>query len=136
MSERTVEGACMCGAVRVLVRGEPFGAPYCHCKDCRKATGAPVSLLVGYEEEQVQIEGTALQFYESSPGVHRSFCGRCGTSISYQDGRLPGEIYIHVGVLDDPASFEPTVHSWHSQRLDYMSIVDDLPRHRESSRPR
>lgn len=130
------EGGCMCGAVRIRALGEPFGAPYCHCQDCRRSTGAPVSLLVGYEEEQVQVERGVPNVYESSPGVRRSFCGDCGTSISYEDDRLPGEVYIHVGIFDDPAAFGPTVHSWYSQRLESMNISDDLPRHRESSRPR
>lgn len=131
-----MKGGCMCGAVRVRVRGEPLGAPYCHCRDCRRSTGAPVSLLVGYEDGQVEVQSGNPRVYESSPGVRRSFCGDCGTSISYKDDRLPGEIYIHVGVFDDPASFEPTVHSWHSQRLEVLDIRDDLPRHRQSSRPR
>lgn len=136
MGEQMHEGGCLCRAVRIRARAEPFGAPYCHCRDCRRSTGAPVSLLVGYVDEQVEVESGVPKVYESSPGVRRAFCGDCGTSISYKDDRLPGEVYIHVGVFDNPASFEPTVHSWHSQRLEYVNILDDLPRHRESSHPR
>lgn len=136
MGDQVHEGGCLCGTVRIRAWGEPFGAPYCHCRDCRKSTSAPVSLLVGYAERQVESVSGDPKVYESSPGVRRAFCGDCGTSITYKDDRLPGEVYIHVGVFDDPASFEPTIHSWYSQRLEYLNILDDLPRPRESSRSR
>ena len=34
-AEKTYEGQCYCGAVKVSVTGEPAGAGYCHCKSCR-----------------------------------------------------------------------------------------------------
>jgi hypothetical protein len=126
----------MCGAVRIRASGSPLGVPYCHCGDCRKSTGAPVALFAGYAAGQVEVERGAPQVYESSPGVRRSFCGGCGTSLFYEDERLPGEIYVHVGVFDDPARFEPTAHSWYARRLGWMEMADDLPRHARSSRPR
>lgn len=74
--------------------------------------------------------------YESAPGVRRSFCGDCGTPMFYEDERLPGEVYVAIGVFDDPASFEPREHSWISRKLPWLDVRDDLPRHDESSRPR
>jgi hypothetical protein len=38
--------------------------------------------------------------YESSLGIRRSFCGDCGTPLSYEAERLPSEVYDMVGVLD------------------------------------
>jgi hypothetical protein len=74
--------------------------------------------------------------YTSSPGVRRSFCESCGTSLSYEDEKLPGEIYLSVGIFDEPESFEPQDHSWFSSRLRWLNIEDDTPRYEESSRPR
>ena len=109
---------------------------YCHCRDCRKANGAPVSLFVGYLKEQTETERGTLRSYESSPGVRRSFCGDCGSPLSYEDERLPGEIHIPVGVFDDPEVFEPRAHSWASQQLSWFELGDDLHRHARSSSPR
>lgn len=136
MGVRTAEGGCLCGTVRIVARGEPTTVVYCHCRDCRRANGAPVSLFVGYLAEQVDTERGEPRSYESSPGVRRSFCGDCGSPLSYKDERLPGEIHIPVGVFDDPETFEPMEHSWASQRLSWFELGDDLHRHAGSSRPR
>lgn len=136
MTGRVAEGGCLCGAVRIRAEGGPLGVPYCHCDDCRRWSGAPVSVFVGYREEQVGLARGAARSYESSPGVTRSFCGECGTSLFYEDERLVGEIYLVIGVFDEPERFRPDVHSWASQRLSWLGIEDSLPRNEKSSRPR
>jgi hypothetical protein len=92
------------------------GVIYCHCRDCRKPSGPPVSLFAGYRAEQVETERGTPKAYESSPGVRRSFCGDCGTPLSYEDERLPGKVYLMVGALDDPEPFEPEAHYWISHK--------------------
>jgi hypothetical protein len=109
---------------------------YCHCCDCRRSSGAPVSLFAGYQSEQIEWLQGKPKVYESSPGIRRSFCAECGTPLSYEDERLPGEVYLHVGIFDAPEPFEPEVHDWISQRLEWFDIRDDLPRYQESSIPR
>jgi len=47
-SGRAVEGGCRCGAVAFRARAEPTVVVYCHCRDCRRSSGAPISLWVGY----------------------------------------------------------------------------------------
>ena len=67
----------------VRATGSPTVVVYCHCRDCRRSSGAPVSLFTGYRAEQVELPGGRPKGYESSPGVCRSFCGTCGTTISF-----------------------------------------------------
>jgi hypothetical protein len=94
---RVAEGGCRCGAIRLRAYGRAdAGIIYCHCRDCRKSSGAPVSPFAGYGSEQVETEQGMPKVYESSHGVRRSFCGDCGTPLSYEDERLPGEVYIMV----------------------------------------
>ena len=38
--------AAACGAVRFRLIGLPYEVDYCHCRSCRKHTGAPVSVTV------------------------------------------------------------------------------------------
>lgn len=128
-------GGCLCGAVRVRAAGEPLWVIYCHCRDCRKASGAPVMAFAGYREERVEVEGTPA-VYRSSPRVRRAFCGGCGTSISYKDERLPGEVYLAIGIFDEPERLEPEKHSWHGQKIGWFEISDHLPRFEQTSRPR
>ena len=126
-------GGCRCGAVAVRASGSPKVVVYCHCRDCRRFSGAPVSLFVGYSAEQVGLPRGEPKVYESSPGVRRSFCGRCGSPVSFEDDRLPGETYLPVGVFDDPEALEPEKHDWVSRRLRWFDVHDGLPRHEESS---
>lgn len=74
-------------------------------------------VFTGYRVGEVEVNGGP-KVYDSSPGVHRSFCDGCGTSLFYEDEeeRLPGEVYVAVGVFDDPEPFEPEEHSWDSHR--------------------
>jgi len=130
------EGGCRCGAVMVRASGDPTVVVYCHCRDCRRSSGAPVSLWAGYRAERVGLTGGEPKVYESSPGIYRSFCGACGTPISFEDERLPGETYLPVGVFDDPESFEPEKHDWVSRRLSWFDVRDGLLRHKQSSIPR
>ena len=130
-------GGCRCGAIRLRAYGRPdASAIYCHCRDCRKLSGAPVSLFAGYGSEQVETEQGTPKVYESSPGVRRSFCGVCGTLLSYEAERLPGKVYVLVGAFDEAESFEPQAHDWSSQKPGWLDIPDDLPRYRKSSKPR
>lgn len=129
-------GSCLCGEFGFTARGEPLYRVYCHCVDCRRASGAPVSMLVGYGTHEVEFTGSEPRRYRSSESVTRAFCGTCGGTVSYEDERLPGEIYLHAGLFDAPDTFTPLAHSWHSQAVSWLHIDDDLPRHETSSKPR
>lgn len=135
MSGSVAEGGCLCGKVRFRACGEPIFTAYCHCRDCRRASGAPVTAFVGYPVERVEWIGER-KAYRSSPDVVRSFCGECGASLTYEDAKLPGEVYLAVGVFDEPEEFEPATHSWESRRLGWLDIRDELPRFEQSSKPR
>ncbi|WP_047866302.1 GFA family protein [Rubrobacter aplysinae] len=134
--ENAATGRCLCGSFHFVAHGEPLTCVYCHCVDCRISSGAPVSALVGYDAEKVEYTGDEPKKYQSSETVTRAFCGTCGGTVSYEDELLPGEIYLHAGLFDEPDRLAPTVHSWHSQAVSWLSIDDGLPRHEKSSKPR
>ena len=45
-------GGCRCGAVKVRATGSPTVVLYCHCRDFRRSSGAPVSLFAGYRQSR------------------------------------------------------------------------------------
>jgi len=125
-----VTGGCLCGAVRFRLSERPDWTSYCHCKDCRKATGAPVVAFVGAATAAVSFEGEIEPAsHRSSAEVRRRFCPRCGSPIAYQDAQLRGMIYFFLGALDEPEAFPPGHHAWESQRLPWLHLDDELPRH-------
>ena len=51
-------GRCFCGAIRFTASAEPFQVSWCHCKDCRRQTGAPAVVWAGFRTGEVAFEGT------------------------------------------------------------------------------
>jgi hypothetical protein len=44
---------------------------------------------------------------------------------------LPGLVDITVGSMDDPGALPPRMHIWHSSRVPWLVVDDELPRHAE-----
>jgi predicted enzyme related to lactoylglutathione lyase len=68
----------------------------------------------------------------SSANVTRTFCGRCGTPLTYQRSETPDWIDVTIASMDDPRSVAPADHTWTSHRLPWLTIAGDLPRYRET----
>jgi hypothetical protein len=115
----------MCGAVRFRLTGEPFEIDYCHCASCRRHTGAPVSVFLDCKRDVVEFTQGEPALYESSPGVRRGFCARCGSTLTYETDALPDEIHIHVGAMDRPQDFAPHGKpSFPEERLPWFRLAD------------
>lgn len=123
-------GHCHCGAVRFRVTGAPVLTEFCHCDSCRRASGAPLMAWAGYDRAGFEVTQGEPVAHESSTGVIRSFCGRCGSSLTLTDERVP-EIYVAIAAFDDPESVTPDIHIWRSQRLSWVETTDALPRYRQ-----
>lgn len=121
-------GGCRCGAVRFEVTADPVQISYCHCGDCRRASGAPVSAFVGFEDAAVSLRRHSLSTFENGP-VRRSFCSACGSPICYVDRRLKGIIYFMLGVMDAPGHYKPTLHAYVREQLPFVHMPDGLTRH-------
>jgi hypothetical protein len=65
--------------------------------------------------------------FRSSPPVRRSFCGLCGTPLTYAHDDSPETLDITTCSLDDPNAFPPTHHSWLSHDLAWVEFGDGLP---------
>lgn len=127
-------GGCLCGAVRFSVATEPLWSAYCHCESCRRATAAPVAAFVGFDEGSVQFTGDARRFFPSSSGVERSFCGSCGTPLSYRATRWPGEIHLYTPTFDDPTPYPPTSHVHWAEKIAWLGVMDSLFKHEHARR--
>ena len=69
--------------------------------------------------------------YESSPGRSRAFCGKCGTTLTWEaEHPAYGSIRaLHISTFDDPEALRPSDHSFYSDRISWFDIADDLPRY-------
>lgn len=127
VTDGAAEGGCLCGAVRYRAAG-PAGDPtLCHCRSCRKAAGAPVVAWVTFPAAGFSFVSGRPVAYRSSPEVVRTFCGGCGTPLTYRHDKLPLEVDVTTCSLDEPAAHPPRDQVWTSHRLGWMAATDRLP---------
>ena len=107
MSDVSLTGGCLCGAVRFRYAG-PLGGPVgavtvCHCAQCRKAQGYAVAvapaLAAGF---QITAGTSDIREFQSSPGKFRAFCGGCGSPLYSRLAASPERLRLRLGALDDP----------------------------------
>ena len=106
----SLDGGCLCGAIRYRISGPSLFVSQCCCKDCQKATGTGHTTIIGIHNSQLELEGTPASFTNAGATggkVTRHFCGTCAGRL-YTSGDLPGEvIMVQAGSLDDPGAISP-----------------------------
>ena len=121
------QGGCACGAVRYAINGEPTASGACHCLSCRKAASAPSLPFLTIAASSLAILHGAMATYRSAPLVTRSFCGRCGSPLTYANAAAPGEIDVMTCSLDDPDAFPPRFNVWLDHAPAWLRHHDGLP---------
>ena len=124
-------GRCLCGDVRYEVDGDVVAVVHCHCSMCRKHHGTPFATWVVVPAPQYRLThgaGSVVR-YESSPGLHRSFCGRCG-SVTPEPTPSGGHAVVPAGNLAGELP-NPQLHMFVKSKAPWHVIADDLPQHDE-----
>lgn len=134
MTDGGQTGACLCGAVRYRARGPLRPVTNCHCNQCQRWSGHVVAATAaGRDGLEVEDSG-ALRWFESSPGIRRGFCGRCGSSLFWDDSAA-ASVSIMAGTLDPPTGLRTRCEIFVADKGDYYAIGEDLPRHAGSETP-
>jgi hypothetical protein len=129
----SVQGGCLCGAVRYQVRDTALATSICHCNSCRRASGAPsVAWVVFAAADFAFVSGQPVAFH-SSPPVVRTFCGKCGTPLTYQHEESPDTIDVTTATLDSAERFPPTKEIWLEHKLAWEPVNGALPQFDRSS---
>lgn len=124
-------GGCLCGAVRYRADAAPLYEPtLCHCRSCQRAAGAHAVAWCTVSLAALRFERGEPVSFGSSPGVRRTFCGRCGTPLTYWNEKRGDEIDITVCSLDDPGRFAPADHIWTADAVSWEPLLPSRPRFR------
>lgn len=126
-------GGCLCGSIRYEVSGEPEAASICHCVSCRKSAGAQSVAWVVFPYGNFRIVSGSLAVYRSSDHASRTFCGECGTTLTYQHDEGPDSVDITAASLDFPDELPPRRHVWLEGKLDWETLDDGLWRFERGS---
>lgn len=63
--------------------------------------------------------------FNSSPGVMRGFCARCGSTLTCENENYPTEAHLHVGVFDDAQGLKPMGHIYREEQLSWLHLTED-----------
>ncbi len=121
-------GGCLCGAIRFRAAGTGSDATVCHCETCRRASGAPLVAWVTFPRRDFAFTRGAPVRYRSSPPVTRTFCGRCGTPLTYAHDARPETLDVTTISFDRAHELPPRDHIWMSDSLRWIRASESLPR--------
>ncbi|MEO1198768.1 MAG: GFA family protein [Pseudomonadota bacterium] len=125
----TGTGRCFCGAVRYQWFRAPLWACHCHCESCRRTCSAPFTSFFGLADDAWSWTGEEPVVFTSSPGVRRSFCGRCGAPMTFAADRFAGETHFYAATMDAPETYVATAHVYMAEKLPWIHLDDGLPQH-------
>ena len=131
-------GRCLCESVRYRISGELGPLGYCHCGQCRRASGSAFGANADARRaEFVWLAGEELvREYESSPDTFRAFCSRCGSPIYKRSNAKPDVIRIRLGSLEADPGIRARVHVYVADKAPWYEITDALPQFAERLPPR
>lgn len=130
MSQITVKGSCLCGAVQYEVTGKAKRFYHCHCKRCRKATGTghASNLLITPQTGITWLQGETLLARYKVPEAERfynCFCQKCGGPMPRVVPELDA-VLIPAGSLDSEPPVLPQGRIFWGSRAEW-SCEDELP---------
>ncbi len=123
----TMQGGCLCGAIRYEVDGALSDISNCHCSMCRRFHGAAYSTYGKVNAGQFRwLKGQdRLSVYETTPGIGWAFCRSCGSSLGIPNGDALGSVTL--GTLDEDPGDRPTYHMFVGSKAAWHDITDALP---------
>ncbi len=130
-------GSCLCQGVRFEIDGELSAASHCHCSMCRKAHGAAFGTYAAARADQFRIVTGAglITRYASSPGIVRTFCSRCGSTLQWLRESKPEAVEVALGVLDGDPGVRPSFHIHVASKAPWYEISDGLPQYAAGAVP-
>jgi hypothetical protein len=134
MSEEAISGSCLCGGVRFTIARAVGPFELCHCRRCRKSSGAAFAAMLGVRTADYRLlQGAELiarydaPILDRPPAYRVSFCSRCGSPVPDPP---PDEEWFEIpaGLLDDDPRLAPDKHIFVELTAPWYTIADRLPR--------
>ncbi len=137
--EMNFRGGCLCGTVQYEAVGDPENASYCHCDDCKRATGGPYTVGVLVKLKDLHIISGEVKGYttiaDSGRKITREFCPNCGSPLFTRAEKYPDLVFLKAGSLDEPEVVKPSCQTWTKCAVPWAYIDEKLPCYSESSGP-
>ena len=123
---------CLCGGIKIKVRGKLRHIINCHCSQCMKTHGNYAAYTACPEDQIIFINKRTLKWYKSSAIAKRGFCSRCGASIFYKLNKSKN-ISIAAGMFNNPTKLKTIANIFVKGKLDYYRLDSKLPKFNQNS---
>jgi hypothetical protein len=117
-----VRGQCLCGTVRLEIDFPARWAWHDHSRASRLAHGAAYATYVGSWRKRFRItdgEERITRYEDRDAGATRSFCGHCGTPLTFENRRSPHMVNIPRALFSSRTGRQPLYHSAFSELRDW-----------------
>lgn len=133
-----ISGRCLCGRVRFVITGKLGPVGYCHCSQCRRASGTAFAANADVRRSDIAFDSglDEVTEYESSPGKFRAFCARCGSPIYSRTASDAERLRVRLGALEQDPGRRALAHCWVGSKAPWFEISDQLPQFAEGPPPR
>jgi hypothetical protein len=134
----SIQGGCLCGAVRFELTARPTIAGYCHCTRCQRRTGTAASA-------QVRIDGTTFRMLAGEEhvggwlpgdgGLEKCFCRECGAHLF---SRSPdrSSMSVRMAAFDSDPGVRPSYRQYVAYAASWEPLPDDGLERFAEGRPR
>ena len=117
--------SCLCGGIKISVKGKLRNVSNCHCSQCMKTHGNFAAYTACLAENITFINKKSLKWFKSSSIAKRGFCFTCGASIFYKKIKSD-EISIAAGVFAYPTNLKTVSNIFTKGKLDYYTLNPKL----------
>ena len=125
--------SCLCGNIKIRVKGKLRHVINCHCSQCMKTHGNYAAYTACPEEHITFIKKRTLKWYQSSKIAKRGFCLTCGASMFYK--LLNSEnISIAAGMFNNPTNLRTHSNIFIKRKLDYYKLDSKIPKFYKESK--
>ena len=131
--EKSYTITCSCGAVQMVLSGEPRVRGHCHCQACRTLLNVPFHSVTAWNADQLKVTRGAdglVDFQHPNLKMKKVFCSACGEVLyntNAMDWRVVSQHLIAKntdGALPDELA--PLSHFHYAGRI--FEVADDLPK--------
>lgn len=130
MSEDKIwEASCVCGELKVRMRGDPQFVSSCACKACQRRTGSFFGVTAFFSEDQIDHAdegGVFDRMAESGNRLSQHFCGTCGSTVWWKPHARPGVVAVAGGSFADPTFPAPRRMVWAEERHPWICTPEGL----------
>jgi hypothetical protein len=129
MSEPIVrEARCVCGDLRIRLKGEPMLVSSCCCTRCQRRTGALFGVTVYFHPDQaIARDGTWSTFHLPDGSTTFHFCPRCGSNVWWVPDEEKDVFGVAGGCFADPTLPSPKRMVHTRNKHPYVRPPDNIP---------